>query len=67
MATEKAAQRAHRKHDEKRRHAPRLPGTRITDDEAQVMEALYARFDSKSEAIVAAAEYFLAKHKINAG
>ncbi len=58
-----AQQEAHQRHDEKRKSAPRLPGTRITDDEADVMDDLYKRFNSKAEAILEAAKFYIKKHK----
>jgi len=58
-----AQQDAHQRHDEKRKSAPRLPGTRISDDESDVMDDLYERFNSKAEAILEAAKYYIKRHK----
>lgn len=58
-----AQQAAHKRHDEKRRTAPRLPGTRLSEEEGVIMDALYERFKSKSEAILEAAKFYLDKHK----
>ena len=58
-----AQQEAHKRHDEKRKSSPRLPGTRISDDEGDVMDDLYGRFNSKTEAILEAAKYYIKRHK----
>lgn len=49
------------KFEEKRKTSPRLPGTRITEEENEIMEQLYVKFDSKSEAILSAVKYYLGK------
>jgi hypothetical protein len=54
-----AQKAAHKRHDDKRKTAPRLPGTRLGEDESKIMDRLYARFESKSEAIIKAARFYL--------
>lgn len=57
-------QLAHAKHDEARRELPRLPGTRLLNEEdAAVMERLYSRFETKYEAIITAAKHWLENNK----
>lgn len=51
------------RYDEKRKAAPRLPGTRLTDEQGAVMDNLYKLFDGKAEAIVTATKYYLDAHK----
>jgi len=52
-----------KRHDQKRKGADRLPGVRIDPEEAAVMNKLYGLFDSKKEAVLEAAKYYLKKHK----
>ncbi len=59
----KAQQAAHKRHDDKRKSDPRLPSTRISDEESDIMDDLYGRFNSKSEAILEAAKFYIKKHK----
>ncbi len=61
--TSNAQKAAHKRHDEKRKTAPRLPGTRLSEPEGDTMDQLYEYFDSKSDAIVKAAEFYLKNHK----
>lgn len=56
----------HKKHDLKRRRLARIPGSRLNEDKAIIMEALY-KLDSdmaKADIIVMAAEFAL-KNKDN--
>lgn len=57
--SKKEASERNKRHDKKRKSAPRLPGTRISESESNTMEELYALFESKSEAIVKASEFYL--------
>lgn len=56
--------RAHQKHDEMRKDLPRLPGTRlINEEDAETMDKLYSRFSNKYQAILEAAKFWLEKNK----
>jgi len=57
----------HRKHDEKRKYHPRLPSSRITnEDKAQTMEKLYSLSlrDTKLDLIVDSASFALTNEKL---
>jgi len=58
-----AQRNAERRADEKRRHAARLPGARLTEEEARAMEALYDKFDSKKDAVLTAVQFYLKHHE----
>ncbi len=63
MARSDAQQAADSKYEGKRKAAPRIPAVRLTEEESAVMNQLYGLFKSKSEAILAAAKYYLEKNK----
>ncbi len=61
MSTRTEAQiRAEKKNDEKRKSAPRLPGSRMTEEQGQLMDRLYDKYGgNKLKAIISAAEFDL--------
>jgi hypothetical protein len=57
-----AQKAAHRRHEEKRKSLPRLPGTRLNAEQGAVMDDLYAKFETKTEAILEAVKFYLKNH-----
>ncbi len=59
-----AQKRAHAKHDDVRKELPRLPGTRLlNENDAAVMEQLYSGFETKYEAIITGAKFWVEQSK----
>ena len=58
-----AQKAAHKRHEEKRKALPILPSSRLSASDGEVMDKLYEGFESKTEAIVKAAEFYLKNHK----
>jgi len=59
----KAQIAAEKRNDLKRKNSDRLPGARLSEEESNTMNRLYALFDSKKDAILAATELYLKKNE----
>lgn len=63
MARTEALIKAQQKQDEARKADPRLPSSRLSKEEGELMEKLYETSGSKKDAIVQAAKFYLENKK----